>query len=109
MFLLCTKPYATKISKQKEGGFDFSGENDPSSNGNAYTVAYKFDDDEEYVSYGVSGSSIKLRLKVNPTGRIDLLKWTDDIVHGFQGGACLLVDVIFMLLAVQTVPAVQEK
>ncbi|KAM0955657.1 hypothetical protein ACFX2A_024513 [Malus domestica] len=84
MFLLCTEPYARKISKQTKGGFDFSGENDPSSDGNAYTVAYKFDDDEVYVSYGVLGSSIKLRLKVNPTGRIDLLKRTDHIVHGFR-------------------------
>ncbi|VVA35917.1 PREDICTED: G-type lectin S-receptor [Prunus dulcis] len=65
------------IGKQKNTAFDVGGENAPSSNGTAYFLPYNFDADEVYLTYGVSDSSTKLRVILNPTGQIKLLLWLE--------------------------------
>ncbi|ONI18603.1 hypothetical protein PRUPE_3G225900 [Prunus persica] len=65
----------TRTGQQR--AFDVDGENAPSSNGTAYFLTYNFDADEVYLTYGVSDSSTKLRVILNPTGQIKLLLWLE--------------------------------
>ncbi|XP_034197069.1 G-type lectin S-receptor-like serine/threonine-protein kinase RKS1 [Prunus dulcis] len=65
----------TRTGQQR--AFDVGGENAPSSNGTAYFLPYNFDADEVYLTYGVSDSSTKLRVILNPTGQIKLLLWLE--------------------------------